>query len=116
MAAVTEAMTTSDHLMTKFSIPGYESFYKNRIHKRGVLYYVKNNYPAVKITEQDSEEHDSVYVEVETSKHHKVTFGVVYRPPKQQATDDAALYEENETIIQNKQSIVIGDLNCPNID
>ncbi len=80
--------------MTKFSIPRYESFYKNRLHKKGVgvKSYVKNKYPAVKITKEDSEKYDTVYVELETSKHNKITIGTVYRPPKQQATNDAALY------------------------
>ncbi len=40
----------------------------------------------------------------------------LYRPPKQQAADDAALYEEIQAITQNKQSVIIGDFNCPNID
>ncbi len=30
-----------------------------------------------------------------------------------QAADDSALYEE---IIQNKQAVIIGDFNCPNVD
>ncbi len=51
--------------------------------------------PAVKITKEDSEKYDAVYVELETSKHNKITIGTLYRPPKQQAADDAALYEEN---------------------
>ncbi len=56
------------------------------------------------------------YVELETSKHNKITIETVYRPPKQQAADDAALYEEIHTITQNKQSVIIGDFNCSNID
>ncbi len=53
---------------------------------------------------------------METSRHNKLTIGTVYRPPKQKATDNAALYEEIQTITQNKQSVIIGDFNCPNID
>ncbi len=51
-----------------------------------------------------------------TSRHNKFTIGIVYRPPKQQATDDAALYAEIQAMTQNKQSVIIGDFNCPNID
>ncbi len=51
-----------------------------------------------------------------TSKHNKLTIGIVYRPPKQQAADDASLYAEIQTMTQNKQSVIIGDFNCPNID
>ncbi len=73
-------------------------------------------YPAVKITKEDSEKYDTVYVKLETSKHNKITIETIYRPPKQQAADDAALYEEIHTITQSKQSVIIGDFNCPNID
>ncbi len=118
VVAITETWATSDHLMTEFSIPGYESFHKNRLHKKGgeVIGYVKSNYPAVKITKQDSEKYDTVYIEVASSGHNKLTIGTVYRPPKQQAADDAALYEDIQAITQNKQSVIIGDVNCPNID
>ncbi len=40
----------------------------------------------------------------------------MYRPPKQQAADDAALYEEIQAMTQNKQSVIIGDFNWPNIN
>ncbi len=40
----------------------------------------------------------------------------MYRPPKLQAADDTALYEEINSIIQNKEAVIIGDFNCPNVD
>ncbi len=40
----------------------------------------------------------------------------LYRPPKQQAVDDAVLYEETQAITQNKQSVIIGGFKCPNIN
>ncbi len=40
----------------------------------------------------------------------------IYRPPKAQAADDTALYEEIKSVIQNKQAVIIGDFNCPSID
>ncbi len=58
----------------------------------------------------------SIIIEVVTSKHNKLTIGTVYRPPKQQAVDDSALYAEILAMTQNKQSVIIGDFNCPNID
>ncbi len=68
------------------------------------------------LSKQDSEKYDTVYIEVATSKHNKLTIGTVYRPPKQQAVDDSALYAEIQAMTQNKQSVIIGDFNCPNID
>ncbi len=115
--AITETWATSDHLMTEFSVQGYEGSHTNMLHKNGgVICYVKSDYPAVITSKQDSEKYDTVYIEVATSKHNKLTIGTVYRPPKQQAADEAALYEEIQDITQNKQSVITGDFNCPNID
>ncbi len=40
----------------------------------------------------------------------------MYRSPKQQAADDAALYEKIQALTKNKQSVIIGDFNCPKIN
>ncbi len=40
----------------------------------------------------------------------------ICRPPKAQAADDTALYEEIKSVIQNKQAVFIGDFDCPIID
>ncbi len=82
----------------------------------GVICSAKGNYPAVTKFKKNSEKYDTVYIEVATSGHNKLTTGTVYSPPKQQATDDAALNEEIQAIRQNKQSAIIGDFNCPYID
>ncbi len=49
--AFTKTCSTADHLMTEYSVPGYESFFKNRLNKKGggVICYVKNTLPALKI-------------------------------------------------------------------
>ncbi len=46
----------------------------------------------------------------------KITIATLYRPSKLQAADDIFLYEESKCVIQNKQAIIIGTFNCPNID
>ncbi len=60
----------------------------------GVICYVMNTLPAMKIKEQDSDKYDSVCIELETSKRNKLKISTVYSPPKQQAADDEAVYEE----------------------
>ncbi len=40
----------------------------------------------------------------------------MHRPPKLQAADDTTLYEEINSITQNKDAVIIGDFNCPNVD
>ncbi len=47
---------------------------------------------------------------------HSCSTATVYRPPKLQAVDDTALYNEIQSLIQGKNAIVIGDFNCANVD
>ncbi len=103
--------------MSEFSVKGYESFHKNREHKKGggVICCIWNTLNAIKIEKQDAEKYDTTYVEI-TAKKTKMTIAITYRPPKLQTVDDTVLYEEIKSVIQNKQIIIIGDLNCPNID
>ncbi len=48
--AITETWIKPDYLMSEYSITGYESFHKNRAHKKGggVICYIKNTLTAVK--------------------------------------------------------------------
>ncbi len=115
--AITESWANSSHLMVEFAIAGYESYQKNRAHKKGggVICYFKSTLSAVEIKKQDAQNYDSVYVEL-ANGNKEVTVATIYRPPKQQLADDAALYEEIQTTILNKNAVVIGDFNCPNIN
>ncbi len=103
--AITESWANSSHLMAEFAIAGYESYQKNRTHKKGggVICYAKSTLSAVKIEKEDAQNYDSI-----TNGNKKVTIATVYRPPKQQPADDAALYEEIHTTIRNKNAVVIG--------
>ncbi len=46
----------------------------------------------------------------------KLILETLYRPPKLQAVDDTALYNEIQSFMQGKNAIVIGDFNCANVD
>ncbi len=78
--------------------------------------YIKSKLAAIKLEKQEAEKCDSIYVDITTKSNKKLTIGTVYIPPKQHATDDTALYEEISSITQNKEAVIIGDLNCPSID
>ncbi len=60
--------------------------------------------------------YDTVYVELTTTVNKNVMVAIVYRPPKQLRTDDTALYEEIQSTIRNKNTVVVGDFNCPSIN
>ncbi len=57
-----------------------------------------------------------MYIDPEISKRNKLTIDTLYRPPKQQAADDAALYEEIQVMTQNKQSAIIEDFYYPKVN
>ncbi len=67
--AITVTWATADHLMTKYSVPGYESFFKNKLNKRGggVICCVKNTLPAMKI-KKNNVIGMTVYIELKTNK------------------------------------------------
>ncbi len=56
---------------------------------------------AIKIDKQDAENYDSVYVEI-THNNKKLILATVYRPPKLQAPDDTALYNEIQSHAKQK--------------
>ncbi len=116
--AIAESWANSSHLMTEFAIAGYESYNKNRQHKKGggVICYVKNTFSAIKIEKQDAQNYYTVYVELTTTGNKKLLVAIVYRPRKQMRTDDTALYEEIKSSIRNKNAVIVGDLNCPSIN
>ncbi len=117
MLAITDTWANSTHLVSELSLPGYEIFQKNRTNKKGggVICYVKSTLACIKIDKQDAEKYDSVYVEI-THINKKLILATVYRPPKLQAVNDTALYNEIQSFIQGKNAIVIGDFNCANVD
>ncbi len=104
--------------MTEFAIAGYESYKRNRQHRKGgaVICYVENTLSTIKIEKQETQNYDTVYVELTTTGNKKLMVEIVYRPPKQLRTDDTALYEEIQSTIRNKNAVIVGAFNCPNIN
>ncbi len=51
-----------------------------------------------------------------THNNKKLIIATMYRLPKLQEVDDTTLYNENQSLIQGKNAIVIGDFNCANVD
>ncbi len=76
----------------------------------------QNTLSAMKIEKQETQNYDTVYVELTTTGNKKLMVAIVYRPPKQMQTDDTALYEEIQSTIRNKNAVIVGDFNCPNIN
>ncbi len=105
-------------LVTEFAIEGYESYNKNRKHRKGggVICYVKTMLPAINIEKQETQNYDTVYVELTTMGNKKLMVGIVYRLAQQLRTDDTALYEEIQSTTRNKTAIILEDFNCPNIN
>ncbi len=47
----------------------------------------------------------TVYTEI-SNKSNKIIIATIYIPPKAQAANDTALYEEIKSVIQNKQAVI----------
>ncbi len=78
--------------------------------------HIKISLNAVKLEKLDVEKYDSVCVDITAEGNRKLTIDTVNRPPKLQAADDTALYEEINSITQNKETVIIGNFNCPYAD
>ncbi len=76
---------------------------------------MKSTLVAIKNGKQDVEKYDSVYVEI-AHENKKIILATVYRPPKVEAGDDTALYNEIQSLIQGKNEIIIGYFNCAYVD
>ncbi len=76
----------------------------------------QNALSAIKIEKQETQNYDTVYVELTTMGNKKLMVAIVYRPPKQLRTDDTTLYEEIQSTIRNKNAVIVRDFNCPNIN
>ncbi len=94
--------------------PRKRNLSENRTNEKGgaVICYVKSTLAAIKIDKQDTENYDSIYVDI-TQNNKKLILATVYRFPKLQAVDDIALYKEIQSLIQSKNAIVIGDFYLP---
>ncbi len=82
----------------------------------GVIWYVDNTLSAIKIEKQVAQNYDTVYVDLTTTGNKKLMVAIVYRPPKQQRTDDTTLYEKIQCTILNENSATVADFSCPNIN
>ena len=78
--------------------------------------YTAKDLDVTKIEKTDRDAYDSLYIEIKTSDNKKIIFGVVYRPPRQNEENDKLLYTEIENAIDQKDSVIVGDFNNPNIN
>ena len=105
------------HLISEVSIPGYNIFLNCRENKKGggVCMYVRDTITATEINRSSSPSYEAVYVKLKVNKKHIIA-ATIYRPPKTTLENDIILYNELETIIKNKASIIFGDFNLPRIN
>ncbi len=111
--AVTESWIQTDgrDFEAEFELPGYTMFKKDRIGRQGggVLLYVRSHLNStVQIIDSP---HELIGVELngQTIRLHVY---LVYRPPHQTVDKDIDLYILLSRLIQNKTSVIAGDLNC----
>ena len=108
---------SENHLMSEVNIPGYNMFLNCRENKRGggVLLYIKDTINAVEINKEKRSAYESVYVKIKINKNYLI-IAAIYRPPKTTLENDKLLYDEIESIVKTKSSIICGDFNLPHIN
>ena len=105
------------HLVSEINIPGYNMFLNCRETKRGggVILYIKDTINAVEVNKTNRSAYESVYVKIKINKK-LLIIATIYRPPKTTLENDKLLYDEIETIVSTKTSIICGDFNLPHIN
>ncbi len=95
------------HLISEVNIPGYTIFLDCRENRRGggVILYIKDSIDAIEINKNKRSAYESVYVKIKVNRK-RVIIGTIYRPPKTTIEDDQLLYEELESVIKTKNSII----------
>ncbi len=102
--------------MAEFAIAGYGRYHKKRQHRKGgVICYDLNTHTAVK-TENKNRRIMTPVMWITTTGNKKIMVAIIYRPPRQQRTDDTAIYEEIQSNIRIINAVIVGDFNCPNIN
>ena len=105
------------HLVSEINIPGYNMFLNCRETKRGggVILYIKDTINAMEVNKTNRSAYESVYVKIKINKK-LLIIATIYRPPKTTLENDKLLYDEIETIVSTKTSIICGDFNLPHIN
>ena len=105
------------HLVSEVNIPGYNMFLNCRETKRGggVILYIKDTINAMEVNKTNRSAYESVYVKIKINKK-LLIIATIYRPPKTTLENDKLLYDEIETIVSTKTSIICGDFNLPHIN
>ena len=116
--AITESwINTSKDFVSEFDIPVYNIIFKERKDKKGggvILYYRSH----LKIEQTDLNTLEGFEIITANLKcvHIKLKLCIVYRPPSQTDQNDVLMYTELSKEINNKNVIIMGDFNCPDIN
>ena len=101
--------------LAEYALQGYSLFNNERKDKTGggVLMYVKTILGPTLITNTEIKNIDSVYVQIKTKSHDKLTLALTYRPPAQSSVTDAKLYDQIADISCQGDAVFFGDFNLP---
>ena len=95
----------------EYNMSGYKMFKKDRldIEGGGVLLYVRDYLDPIDSKLETIHEMIGIVL---NKPHSKLHIYLLYRPPKQTAEIDEALYGSLSNYIKNKLCIIVGDFNC----
>lgn len=115
--AITESWlnTSGGDFEGEYHLPGFTMFHRDRGTRRGggVILYVRRHHTPVLVPNDSPCE--IIGAEIRGCDPALQIF-VVYRPPHQDIDSDTRLYTDISQLLRDRESLVLGDFNCPAVD
>ena len=116
--ALTETFLDTDNidLISEYSLPGFKLYVRNRQGRGGgCALYIRSNLNPLEINTSTNSKVEHLCVQISTNENRRISINVVYRKPSQTVEIDTAMYDSIHETIRNKDSIILGDFNLPEI-
>ncbi len=116
--ALTETFldTVNIDLIGEYSLPDFNLYVRDRIGRGGgCALYVRSNLNPIEIKTSANPKVEHMCVQINTNRNKKILINVVYRRPSQPLDTDTAMYASIHESIKEKESIILGDFNLPEI-
>ena len=117
--AITESFikTNTIDLPSEYNLASYKLFLRDRHQGRGggIALYVKSCLNPIEITTTADTRVEHMCVQLNT-KTAKLYINVIYRRPNQPVEVDIAMYKSLEESIRDRETIILGDFNLPQIN
>ena len=116
--ALTETFLNTNNidLISEYSLPNFKLYVRDRQSRGGgCALYIRSSLNPLEIKTSSNPNVEHMCVQINTITNKKILINVIYRKPNQSTEIDTAMYNSIHEIIKNKDSIILGDFNLPQI-